>query len=90
MKFFDIRRTGDIVSRVSENDKIQETMSGAIPGLILDIILATGYLVMLANYNLTFTGVVLLIVPVLVILMLGFTPMIRRNREELFAKRFGP
>ena len=86
MKFFDIRRTGDIVSRVSENDKIQETMSGAIPGLILDIVLATGYLVMLANYNLTFTGVVLLIVPVLVILMLGFTPMIRRNREELFAK----
>ena len=70
MKFFDIRRTGDIVSRVAENDKIQETMSGAIPGLILDIVLATGYIFMLAQYNLKFTGIVLLIVPVLVILMI--------------------
>ncbi len=86
MKFFDIRRTGDIVSRVAENDKIQETMSGAIPGLILDIVLATGYIFMLAQYNLKFTGIVLLIVPVLVILMILFTPIIRRNRVELFAK----
>ena len=51
MRFFDLRRVGDIISRIDENEKIRTAMVGTIPGLILDVSLALGYLGFLAYYN---------------------------------------
>jgi ATP-binding cassette subfamily B protein len=86
MRFFDLRRVGDVLSRVEENEKIREAMVGTIPGLALDLTLALGYLGLLGYYNLRLTAVVVLAIPLFVALMVGFTPALRRNRKEWFAK----
>lgn len=86
MRFFDLRRIGDVLSRVSENEKIREAMVGTIPGMFIDTFLALGYLALLTYYNPKLTAAVLLTIPLFVVLMAGFTPVIRRNRREHFAK----
>ena len=80
MGFSDLRRAGDVISRVSENDKIQEAMVSTVPGVFLDTVLALGYIALMAYYNSRLTVVVLLVMPVFVGLMIAFTPAIRRNR----------
>ncbi len=86
MRFFDLRRVGDVVSRVGENEKIREAMVGTLPGLVLDIFLALGYLSFLAYYNLRLTLLIVIFIPFFVSLTLGFTPAVRKNRKEWFAK----
>ena len=86
MRFFDLRRVGDVISRVDENEKIRTAMVGTIPGLILDGSLALGYLGFLAYYNPKLTLVVAALIPIFVVLTILFTPPIRRNRKEWFAK----
>ena len=86
MKFFDLRRVGDVISRVGENDKIRAALVGTIPGVILDTVLALGYFGLMAFYNTSLMLVVLAVVPLFVILMVAFTPAIRRNRQEHFTK----
>jgi ATP-binding cassette, subfamily B, bacterial HlyB/CyaB len=86
MRFFDLRRVGDVVSRVGENDKIRGALVGTIPGLILDVLLALGYFSFLIYYNLRLTLVILLLLPMFVFLTFAFTPAIRKNRKEWFAK----
>jgi HlyB family type I secretion system ABC transporter len=86
MKSFDLRRVGDIISRVSENEKVRAALVGTVPGIILDTFLALGYFALMAWYNLKLTLVVAAVVPLFVLLMLAFTPAIRRNRKEHFAK----
>jgi len=86
MRFFDLRRVGDVVSRVGENDKIRGAMVGTIPGLILDTLLALGYLAFLAYYNLRLTLVIVFLLPFFIFLTFAFTPAIRKNRKEWFAK----
>ena len=49
MRFFDLRRVGDVISRVNENEKIRTAMIGTIPGLVLNVSLALGYLAFLAS-----------------------------------------
>jgi ATP-binding cassette, subfamily B, bacterial HlyB/CyaB len=86
MRFFDMRRVGDVISRVDENEKIRTAMVGTIPGLILDVTLAFGYLGFLAYYNPQLTLIVAALIPIFVVLTVAFTPAIRRNRKEWFAK----
>lgn len=86
MRFFDLRRVGDVLSRVQENEKVRAALVGTIPGIVLDTFLALGYIALMAFYNLRLTMIVLAVVPLFVVLMLAFTPAIRRNRKEHFAR----
>jgi ATP-binding cassette subfamily B protein len=86
LRFFDLRRVGDVLSRISENEKLRAAMVGTIPGVVLDTSLALGYLALLAYYNVRLTLVVCAVVPAFVLLMLLFTPALLRNRREHFAR----
>ena len=86
-RFFDLRRVGDITSRVAENAKIRVAMAGTIPGIILDSVLATAYLALLAYYNIPLTLAVLAVLPAFIVMMLVFSPIYRRNQKEHFQKQ---
>jgi len=86
-RFFDLRRVGDITSRVAENAKIRVAMAGTIPGIILDSVLATAYLALLAYYNIPLTLAVLAVLPAFIVMMLVFSPLYRRNQKEHFQKQ---
>lgn len=87
MKFFDQRRVGDVTSRLSETDNIRQAMVGTIPSVFLDIVMAAGSTAYLIHLNWKLTLVVMGTVPFFLGLMLGFTPIIRRNRRKYVAKK---
>jgi ATP-binding cassette subfamily B protein len=86
MRFFDLRRVGDVISRVSENEKVRQAIVGTLPGMFLDACLAFGYFGLLGYYNVRYMLVVLVTIPFFLLLILLFTPAIRRNQREYFAK----
>lgn len=87
LRFFDLRRVGDVTTRLSENDNIRQAMVGTIPGIFLDTIMAVGSTAYLISLDWKLTLVVLATIPVFLALMLGFAPVIRRNRRKYFAKK---
>ena len=64
LRFFELRRVGDIVSRVRENEEIRHALTSTLPSIFLDTILAIAYLALLASYNSELTVVVCAVLPV--------------------------
>ncbi len=86
MSFFDRRRVGDVVSRMSEGQKVRDALSGMLPAAALDTLLAAGYVAVLAYYDFAMTGFVLAAVGLLVLVTAVFTPALRRNEQAQFER----
>ena len=84
MRFFESRRVGDIITRVQENQKIQQFLIGQIVLAWLNLITGFVYLGLMLYYNWRLTMLVLLMVPPIVVLTLGATPFLRRISRQVF------
>jgi ATP-binding cassette subfamily B protein len=87
LRFFEIRRVGDIVSRVRENEEIRHAMIRTLPAVLLDTALTAAYFALLAWYSVELTLVVLAALPFFALIAWSFTPAIRRNEKEFFLKQ---
>jgi ATP-binding cassette subfamily B protein len=84
LKFFESRRVGDIITRVQENQKIQRFLIGQVVMAWLDLITGFVYLGLMLYYNQRLTLLVLLLIPPMVVLTLGATPLLRKVSREIF------
>lgn len=84
MRFFETRRVGDILTRVQENQKIQQFLIGQVVLAWLNLITGFVYLALMLHYNWQLTLLVLMMVPPIVIITLGSTPFLRRVSREVF------
>lgn len=84
MRFFESRRVGDIITRVQENQKIQQFLIGQVVLAWLNLITGFVYLGLMLYYNWQLTMLVLLMVPPIVALTLGSTPFLRRISRQVF------
>ncbi|MEO0648475.1 MAG: peptidase domain-containing ABC transporter, partial [Cyanobacteria bacterium J06650_10] len=84
MRFFESRRVGDIITRVQENQKIQQFLIGQVVLAWLGFVTGFVYLGLMLYYNLQLTLLVLLMVPPIIIITLGATPFLRRISREIF------
>ena len=84
MQFFESRRVGDIVTRVQENQKIQQFLIGQVVLAWLSFLTGFVYLGLMLYYNWKLTLLVLLIIPPIVIITLGATPFLRKISREVF------
>jgi ATP-binding cassette, subfamily B, bacterial HlyB/CyaB len=84
LKFFESRRVGDILTRVQENQKIQRFLIGQVVLAWLDLVTGFVYLGLMLYYNQRLTGLVLLLIPPMVLLTLGATPLLRKISREIF------
>ncbi|MEO1392581.1 MAG: ABC transporter transmembrane domain-containing protein [Cyanobacteria bacterium J06634_5] len=84
MRFFESRRVGDIITRVQENQKIQQFLIGQVVLAWLDLVTGFVYLALMLYYNWQLTMLVLLMVPPIVVLTLGSTPFLRKISREIF------
>ncbi|NBD18555.1 MAG: ATP-binding cassette domain-containing protein [Cyanobacteria bacterium] len=84
LKFFESRHVGDIITRVSENRKIQRFLLNK--GMIawLDILMSVVYLGLMFYYNWRLTLLIIALIPPIVILTLIATPWIRKISREVF------
>ncbi|HEY9643927.1 MAG TPA: peptidase domain-containing ABC transporter, partial [Coleofasciculaceae cyanobacterium] len=86
LKFFESRRVGDIITRVQENQKIQQFLIGQVLLAWLSFITGFLYLGLMLYYNWRLTLLVLALIPPIVILTLGATPFMRRVSREIFSE----
>ncbi len=84
LKFFESRRVGDIITRVQENQKIQRFMIKQVLLSWLNFLTGFVYLGLMLYYNWQLTVLVLALIPPIVILTLGATPLLRKISRERF------
>jgi ATP-binding cassette subfamily B protein len=86
IRFFHTRKIGDLLQRFSDNEKIQDILTGTAITTLLDIL--TIFLVMglMFFYNTKLALVGLVGVPFYVAVTLWFTPLLKRNSQRAFEK----
>ncbi|AKG20242.1 peptidase domain-containing ABC transporter [Calothrix sp. 336/3] len=84
LAFFESRYVGDIISRVQENQKIQQFLTGEALSIILDLLTVFIYVGLMFWYSWQMALLALAIVPPFLILALVSTPLFRRINREVF------
>ena len=84
LKFFESRRVGDIITRVQENQKIQQFLIENVLLSWLDFVTGFIYLGLMLYYNWQLTVLILLLIPPIVLLTLAATPLLRKISRERF------
>jgi HlyB family type I secretion system ABC transporter len=85
LSFFESRYVGDIISRVQENRKIQQFLTGETLSILLDLLTMFVYAGLMFWYSWKLAFLVLLIIPPFILLALVATPFLRRISREIFA-----
>ncbi|MGF1588937.1 MAG: ABC transporter transmembrane domain-containing protein [Pleurocapsa sp.] len=84
LKFFESRRVGDIITRVQENQKIQQFLIQNLLLSWLDFLTGFVYLGLMLYYNWQLTALILLLIPPIVLLTLAATPLLRKVSRDRF------
>ena len=87
MRFFALRRTGDLTTRFEENATIQRLFTDTTISAILDFIMLFVYLGLMFYYNWELTLVMLIFVPLSVGLTLIYTPILKSFSQRAFLAR---
>ncbi|KST65238.1 peptidase domain-containing ABC transporter [Mastigocoleus testarum] len=85
LEFFESRYVGDIISRVQENHKIQQFLTGETLSILLDMLTMFVYTGLMFWYSWKLALLVLVIVPPFILLALVATPFLRKISQEIFA-----
>lgn len=84
LKFFESRHVGDIITRVNENQKIQRFLLNQVVLAWLDFLMGFVYLGLMLYYNWQLTLLIVALIPPIILLTLGATPLLRRVSREVF------
>jgi HlyB family type I secretion system ABC transporter len=85
LSYFESRYVGDIISRVQENLKIQQFITGEALSIFLDLLTVFVYMGLMFWYSWKMALLTLVIVPPFVLLALIATPFLQRISREIFA-----
>jgi HlyB family type I secretion system ABC transporter len=84
IRFFEMRRVGEILSRVNDAAKVREAISGATLTLAVDGVLVTLSLIVLWLYDAPLAAVATLFVPLLLgSVLLHHAPVKRRSKDAM-------
>ncbi|AGB41840.1 ABC-type bacteriocin transporter [Halobacteroides halobius DSM 5150] len=84
MSFFDSRKVGEILSRLRDTAKIRQAISGATITVMIDSLLVAGGGIVLYIQSSTLFWVAAVIIPLYVLIVLGFSKPLRRiHRKEM-------
>jgi len=84
LQFFESRHVGDILTRVNENEKIQRFLLNQVVLAWLDFLMGFVYLGLMLYYNWQLTLLIVGLIPPIMLLTLGATPLLRRVSREIF------
>ena len=85
LSYFESRYVGDIISRVQENRKIQQFLTGETLSILLDLLTMFVYAGLMFWYSWKLALLVLIVIPPFILLALVATPFLRRISREIFA-----
>jgi ABC-type bacteriocin/lantibiotic exporter with double-glycine peptidase domain len=81
--FFDTRKIGDMVARMNDTSRIQRTISKIIGSIVIDVLLVVVISVAIFSYNKTLGLITLLWIPLLTIVVIVFSPKIKKQQKEV-------
>lgn len=84
LSYFDSRHVGDIISRIQENDKIQNFITGQSLGVLLDLMSVFVYATLMFVYSWKLALVTLVSIPPFLILTFASTPFLKKMSREIF------
>jgi HlyB family type I secretion system ABC transporter len=84
LSYFDSRHVGDIISRIQENHKIQDFVTGQSLGVLLDMMSVFVYATLMFVYSWKLALVTLLSIPPFLILTFASTPFLKKMSREIF------
>jgi ATP-binding cassette, subfamily B, bacterial HlyB/CyaB len=84
LSYFDSRHVGDIISRIQENHKIQDFVTGQSLGILLDMMSVFVYATLMFVYSWKLALVTLLSIPPFLILTFASTPFLKKMSREIF------
>ncbi|MGA1623570.1 MAG: ABC transporter transmembrane domain-containing protein, partial [Synechocystis sp.] len=84
LQFFESRHVGDILTRVNENEKIQRFLLNQVVLAWLDFLMGFVYLGLMLYYNWKLTLLIVGLIPPILLLTLGATPLLRRVSRDVF------
>ncbi len=87
MRFFSLRRTGDLTTRFRENATIQRLLTDTTVSAVLDFIMLFVYLGLMFYYNAELTLVMLIFLPLSVGITLIYTPILKSFSQRAFLAR---
>ncbi|MEA5413654.1 ABC transporter transmembrane domain-containing protein [Synechococcus sp. BA-132 BA5] len=82
LTYFDRRPVGEVSSRIGELEKIRSFLTGTALTTILDAIFALLYIVVMVIYSWQLTLLTLAVIPVLVVLTLTVSPLVRNQIQS--------
>jgi HlyB family type I secretion system ABC transporter len=86
LKFFESRHVGDIITRVQENQKIQNFLTRQAVTIWLDALMGVVYVGLMVYYNWRLTLLVLALLPPIIILTVVASPFLRQVSREIFTE----
>jgi len=86
MKFFSMRKVGDVLARFEENNKIKELMASSSIGMFIDVVMVFVYLTVMFFYSAKLSFIVLIFIPLFAAVTIGFTPVFKRLSRDSFEK----
>ncbi|MDA1138261.1 MAG: peptidase domain-containing ABC transporter [Planctomycetota bacterium] len=86
VKFFEMRKVGDILARFEENNKIKELMTGTTIGMFIDVLMIFVYLTVLFIYSPNLASIVVMFLPIFALITICFTPVFKRMSRVSFER----
>lgn len=87
MRFFALRRTGEIMTRFRESEYLRSLLTETAISAVLDAIMIVVYLGMMSYYHMQLTLWVLAFIPLSVVLTLIYTPILKSINQRSFLAR---
>jgi len=84
MTYFEARRVGDSVARIRELDTIRQFLTGSSLTLVIDLLFTLVFFAVLFLYSPLLTAIVAATIPLLLILSLAVTPVLRARLNKKF------
>lgn len=82
LAYFEQRRVGDTIARVSELDGVREFLTGTALTVVIDAVFSVIYVIWMLVYSPKLTGIAFSVLPLLFISVVFITPLIRNWLNE--------
>ncbi|MDX8000207.1 type I secretion system permease/ATPase [Xenorhabdus sp. Reich] len=86
IRYFEVRRVGDTIARIKEQENIRQFLTGQAFTSLLDVMFSFLFIIVMWYYCPPLTLIVLASLPLYIILSLIVSPILRRRLDNQFAR----
>ncbi len=86
IRYFEVRRVGDIIARIKEQENIRQFLTGQAFTSLLDCIFSFLFIIVMWYYCPSLTIIILISLPFYIVLSVIISPILRRRLDNQFSR----